>query len=210
SVARASVRSLEQGGEQSLLTGALITHGTALARIKSTDSALTALKRGMAVAHQAGDPDSAGIAALTIIEELHPNVPPVELRDYYTQAESLLALSQDLGVRTRLGECARKILAGESGSEEGQFEDGPRLSAASAARGVESTVSGSLEDQVLNFEGELIRRALESSGGSVTRAARQLGITHQGLAFILNGRHKSLLSIRTPVKRRRRSIIRYR
>jgi len=44
----------------------------------------------------------------------------------------------------------------------------------------------------------------------VTRAARLLGITHQGLAFILNGRHKSLLSIRTPVKRRRRSIIRYR
>ena len=63
---------------------------------------------------------------------------------------------------------------------------------------------------MLNFEGDLIRQALESSGGSVTRAARSLGITHQGLAFILNGRHKSLLSIRTPVKRRRRSIIRYR
>jgi transcriptional regulator with GAF, ATPase, and Fis domain len=67
-----------------------------------------------------------------------------------------------------------------------------------------------LEDQVLTFEGDLIRQALETSGGSVTRAARLLGITHQGLAFILNGRHKSLLSIRTPVKRRRRSIIRYR
>jgi len=63
---------------------------------------------------------------------------------------------------------------------------------------------------VLNYEGDLIRQALETSRGSVTRAARLLGITHQGLAFILNGRHKSLLSIRTPVKRRRRSIIRYR
>jgi transcriptional regulator with GAF, ATPase, and Fis domain len=67
-----------------------------------------------------------------------------------------------------------------------------------------------LDELVLNYEGELIRQALETSGGSVTRAARLLGITHQGLAFILNGRHKSLLSIRTPVKRRRRSIIRYR
>jgi hypothetical protein len=37
-----------------------------------------------------------------------------------------------------------------------------------------------------------------------------LGVTHQGLAFILNGRHKDLLSARSPVKRRRRSIIRYR
>jgi len=66
----------------------------------------------------------------------------------------------------------------------------------------------SLDTEVLRYEGNLIRRALEESGGSVTRAARLLGVTHQGLAFILNGRHSDLLSIRTPVKRRRRSIIR--
>jgi DNA-binding NtrC family response regulator len=66
----------------------------------------------------------------------------------------------------------------------------------------------SLEEEVLRYEGELIHQALESVGGSVTRAARMLGITHQGLAFILNGRHKSLLSVRTPVRRRRKSIFR--
>ena len=68
---------------------------------------------------------------------------------------------------------------------------------------------GSLDELVLGYEGDLIRRALESSGGSVTRAARALGITHQGLAFILNGRQKSLLASRKPAKKRRRSIIRY-
>jgi tetratricopeptide (TPR) repeat protein len=211
-VARASVRSLEQGGEQSHLTGALITHGTALARLKSTSSALAALKRGVTLANQAGDPDSAGIAAMTIVEELNAYVPTHELRDYYLQAESLLARSQDVGVRARLGECARRILTLESSAEEERrFEESAGFGAESAsAPANESSVGGSLEEQVLNFEGELIRRALESEGGSVTRAARQLGITHQGLAFILNGRHKSLLSIRTPVKRRRRSIIRYR
>ena len=67
----------------------------------------------------------------------------------------------------------------------------------------------SLDTEVLRYEGSLIRRALEESGGSVTRAARLLGVTHQGLAFILNGRHSDLSSIRTPVKRRRRSIIRH-
>jgi hypothetical protein len=66
----------------------------------------------------------------------------------------------------------------------------------------------SLDAEVLRYEGSLIRRALEESGGSVTRAARMLGVTHQGLAFILNGRHNDLLAIRTPVKKRRRSIIR--
>jgi DNA-binding NtrC family response regulator len=63
---------------------------------------------------------------------------------------------------------------------------------------------------VLRYEADLIGRALAASDGSVTRAARMLGVTHQGLAFILNGRHKNLLSARRPVKRRRRSIIRYR
>ena len=70
-------------------------------------------------------------------------------------------------------------------------------------------VNVSLEEQVLLYEGNLIKQALEASDGSVTRAARILGVTHQGLAFILNGRHKSLLAARTPVKRRRRSIIRF-
>lgn len=210
-IARASVRSLEQGGEQSLLAGALITYGTALARVKSTEPALAALKRGMIVAEQAGDPDSAGFAALTIIEELHPFVPNAELREYYLHAESMLARSQHSGVRTRLGDCARQILTSEKRPE----GDSPsRTSFASAQVTAQSSsaevAGGSLEEQVLNFEGDLIRRALETSRGSVTRAARLLGITHQGLAFILNGRHKSLLSIRTPVKPRRRSIIRYR
>jgi DNA-binding NtrC family response regulator len=67
----------------------------------------------------------------------------------------------------------------------------------------------SLDAEVLRYEGTLIRKALEDSGGSVTRAARLLGVTHQGLAFILNGRHSDLLAIRTPVKKRRRSIIRH-
>jgi transcriptional regulator with PAS, ATPase and Fis domain len=66
----------------------------------------------------------------------------------------------------------------------------------------------SLEQRVLQFEGQLIKRALEASGGSVTKAARLLGISHQGLAFILNGRHKDLLAVRTPVRPRRKSIIR--
>jgi hypothetical protein len=67
----------------------------------------------------------------------------------------------------------------------------------------------SLEEKVVRYEGELIKRALLASDGSVTRAARLLGITHQGLAFILNGRQKDLLPSRKPAKRRRRSIIRY-
>ncbi len=66
----------------------------------------------------------------------------------------------------------------------------------------------SLDEEVLRYEGGLIQRALETSDGSVTRAARLLGITHQGLAFILQGRQKNLLASRTPAKPRRRSLMR--
>jgi DNA-binding NtrC family response regulator len=66
----------------------------------------------------------------------------------------------------------------------------------------------SLDEEVLRYEGELVKRALETAGGSVTRAARLLGITHQGLAFILQGRQKNLLPARTPARPRRRSVMR--
>ena len=48
---------------------------------------------------------------------------------------------------------------------------------------MELTPGFSLDTEVLRYEGNLIRRALEESGGSVTRAARLLGVTHQGLSF---------------------------
>ena len=217
-VARAAVKVLEEGDEQSILAGILTTHGTSLARLGRHQDALTTLSRAISLAEQAGAPHSGGMAALTVIEELADVVPQSELCSYYNRAETMLAGSQDTEVQVRLGECARRILAGESFGETGfesgfAFGDGLRKPArrdAQAAQSAEPWSDSSLEELVLSYEGELIRKALEGSGGSVTRAARLLGITHQGLAFILNGRHKTLLSARTPVKPRRRSIIRYR
>jgi transcriptional regulator with PAS, ATPase and Fis domain len=66
----------------------------------------------------------------------------------------------------------------------------------------------SLVEEVLSYEKGLIRRALEAAQGGVTRASRLLGTTHQTLTFILNTRHKDLLSARKPARKRRRSIIR--
>lgn len=66
----------------------------------------------------------------------------------------------------------------------------------------------SLEEEVHTYERNLIRLALDSAGGSITRAARLLNITHQGLAYIVNGRHNDLLALRTPTRTRRVSLIR--
>lgn len=209
--ARRAVKVLEAGDEQSLLAGILTTHGTALARLGRQDEALAALNRAISLAEQVGDQHSGGVAALTVTEELGGMTPRIDLRAYYGRAESMLARSQHAGVQFRLGACARRILAGEN-HPDNTTGNGFKKSASPvrSASSAEPVAAGSLEELVLHYEGSLIKRALESSGGSVTRAARLLGITHQGLAFILNGRHKTLLSSRTPVKPRRRSIIRYR
>jgi tetratricopeptide (TPR) repeat protein len=198
--ARSAVRSLKRGGEQALLAEALTTHGKALARLKQAHVAKTTLDQAIEIAQTAGSPNAGGIAAVTAIEELRTYLSPSALEEYYRTAESLLSNSQDRSLMIRLGECARRVLT-VSGNQE----------ATEGSSQIQVTLQPgfSLDAEVLRYEGSLIRKALEDSGGSVTRAARLLGVTHQGLAFILNGRHSDLLSIRTPVKRRRRSIIRY-
>jgi tetratricopeptide (TPR) repeat protein len=198
--ARSAVRSLKRGGEQALLAEALTTHGKALARLKQTQMAKTTLDHAIEIAQTAGNPDRGGIAAVTAIEELNSYLSANAMQEYYRTAESLLSNSQNRTLMIRLGECARRVLGATEKQEATQ---------GSSQTEVLTQPGFSLDAEVLRYEGNLIRKALEDSGGSVTRAARLLGVTHQGLAFILNGRHSDLLSIRTPVKRRRRSIIRY-
>ena len=67
--------------------------------------------------------------------------------------------------------------------------------------------SGTLEEEVLRFEGELIRQALAKTDGKITHAARLLGLSHQALDFMLKGRHKDLIPARKPARVRRRSLI---
>ncbi len=197
-VARRAVQALKQGGEQTALAEALTTHGKALARLNQTNISRVALDQAVEISQTAGNPDRGGIAAVTAIEELSDYLPVDALQHYYRTAETLLSNSQNLSLRTRLGECARRVLSVALANPDTITNTEPPLQP-----------GFSLDSEVLRYEASLIRRALEESGGSVTRAARLLGVTHQGLAFILNGRHSDLLSIRTPVKRRRRSIMRH-
>lgn len=218
-VARGAVQALKEGDELSLLAEALTTHGTALARLGNFSKARATLEKAIRVAHDAGDPESGGIAALAIVEELASHLPLDELLAYYRIADSELGNSQHPEIQNRLGKSARHFLVTHvtSVSQQNNDDRGLRKHATDPSeRAPEESgspgfsIDVSLEEHVLRYEANLISRALAASGGSVTRAARMLGVTHQGLAFILNGRHKDLLSARSPVKRRRRSIIRYR
>jgi tetratricopeptide (TPR) repeat protein len=67
-------------------------------------------------------------------------------------------------------------------------------------------ISGrSLSEEIRALEHDLIKHALETNQGSVTRTAKNLGISYQELHYMLNTRHKDLLSQRTPVRHRSRN-----
>ncbi len=62
-----------------------------------------------------------------------------------------------------------------------------------------------LTKEVLKYEHELISNALTKVNGSVTYAAKLLGVSHQGLAYVIAARHKDLLPKRSPIRRRGRN-----
>jgi len=142
------------------------------------------------VAQDSGALVSAGLAALTLIEEhgATPRLSESELVKVYARADELLRGTQDADDITRLRACARKVIKRLSGPG---LRD-KNFSFYSAAR---------------EYEAKLIEQALAEAEGSVTRAAKLLGLTHQALAYLLKRRHKRLAEKRTPVKKRLRSII---
>jgi transcriptional regulator with GAF, ATPase, and Fis domain len=60
------------------------------------------------------------------------------------------------------------------------------------------------EQEKLKTEKAMIKRALALADGSLTRAARLLSMTYQKLAYIMETRHKDLLTERSPIRRRAR------
>jgi DNA-binding NtrC family response regulator/Flp pilus assembly protein TadD len=112
-VSHTAVRMLERGDEQSVLAGTLTTHGVALGRLGRYEESRLTLERALEVAERAGDVDGAGVAAITLIEELPERLTVEEMRAFYGQADRLLSKSQHQETLARLRACARRVLEAE-------------------------------------------------------------------------------------------------
>jgi DNA-binding NtrC family response regulator len=121
-IVRGAVRVLEEGGEQALLAEALTTWGVALARSGKPEEARETLERAGEVAYQAGDNEGAGVAALTLLEELSEQVEREEKLGIYERADHLLSQSQHPGILARLRLAARKALAPQAAQKEHQAD----------------------------------------------------------------------------------------
>jgi CheY-like chemotaxis protein len=198
-VVRDAVRTLEKGGEQALLAEALTTQGRILAKLVNFVGSQSTLRRAADLAEQAGAVEDAGRALLSLIEEHGNLITERDLLEAYQRANTLLKDTQDAETIARLRDCSSRIVSA-------------RLAALTLHRRVSRINFWSnfnLLERMRVYEARYVRRALIDAEGSVTRAARLLGLTHHGtLSFMLRARHKDLAYLRTPPERRFRSILR--
>jgi len=184
-----AIELLEESDEHTRLAEAYTSQGLALSHMDRLDEAYAALGRAIKVATEAGDFEKAGLAALSMIEHLTERLSEDELCAVLDFARDNLRDTQNVKIRDRLMECAYRV-----------------LSVIHTARPDWSNFS--LDETLRRHEARFVQMALEDSGGSVTKAAELLGLPgHQSLNFIINRRHPNLIAARTPVKPRRRSII---
>ncbi|HKB64840.1 MAG TPA: tetratricopeptide repeat protein [Pyrinomonadaceae bacterium] len=190
-VLRLAAVSFEKAGRQCLLVEALETRGRALARLGRTEEAQFSFQRAIEIAQQAGAPNKAGLAVLSMIEELD-DLSPETLGVAYKQANEWLAESQSKDVLRRINAAASKVFS--KVERELIIED--------ASADVLLNKPLDFEQEKLKTEKAMIKRALALADGSLTRAAALLNMTYQKLAYIMDTRHKDLLKERTPIRRR--------
>jgi tetratricopeptide (TPR) repeat protein len=190
-VARSAAGSFEKAGRQCLLVEALIVCGTALARLVKTEEAQFTLQRAIEIAQQVGALNLAGLAALTLIEELD-DLSPQTIGVAYERAHEWLPESQSPDLHRRMSAAAIKVLA--------------KVQAGLIPEDADTLANKPVDfnQELLRYENALIKRALAQVNGSVTRAASNLTMSYQKLAYIIETRHRDLLKDRTPVRRRGR------
>lgn len=111
-VVRRAVKALARGDERSLLSEALVTHGSALARLGQFDQAKMAFERALKVAEEVGHVEQAVNASLALCEELGERLAFEELREAYERADDLLGAGSS-ELHERLRRCARRIISAQ-------------------------------------------------------------------------------------------------
>ncbi|HEX7999600.1 MAG TPA: response regulator [Pyrinomonadaceae bacterium] len=182
------IQAFEQSGESALLVDALTIQGVVWSRLGVKENSIQILNRAISVAQESGSYLNGGLAALTLIEEHGESLPENKLYRIYSRADELLKDVQDAEHITKLRACARIVT---------RRLLGPQL----------SDKNFSIANALDAYEARFIAEALELERGSITRAAKRLGMSHQLLGNALKTRHGNLIGMRKPAQTRRRSII---
>ena len=173
----------ERAGEFALLAEALTTRGTALARLGRAVEAQRTLERAANVAEQAGNVENAGMALLTLMEEVPAQLGVEELRASYKRADELLARSQHPETLVRLRQSARQVLDAQTQTNESSssVESSSTNQVASATE----SVGNALGQEQLSAVQSLVEEAQRRQHKQVTFSSEALGA--MGRLFLKDG-----------------------
>jgi tetratricopeptide (TPR) repeat protein len=192
-IARSAARTFKKAGRQCFLAESLITQGIALARLYQPVRAEFIFREAIEIAYQAGSVNRAGLATLTMIEEL--DTLSRQLQSVaFEKAKEWLADSDSPDIKPRL-KAAGKKLATRRQTEPDKAVD---------VYEVLFNKRHDLDAEVKKYEHDLISEALAKVGGKVSHAADLLNVNHQSLALTIETKHPDLLNERTPVIRKPR------
>ncbi|HXQ37733.1 MAG TPA: tetratricopeptide repeat protein, partial [Anaerolineales bacterium] len=187
-----AARSFERSGRKCLLADTLINQGIALARMREEPArAQFIFQKAIETAYNAGSPNRAGLAALTMIEEIDTLSPQLQ-SVAFVKAKEWLASSDMRDIKRRLDAARRKHSIQPLSDQSIDVFD------------VLFVKRRDLRAEVLQYEHELISQTLTKVNGKVTDAAELLNMNHQSLAVLIETKHPDLLKKRTPVVRRPR------
>ena len=168
---------LERGDDALLLAEALRTQGSIFAGSGKYESAGKSFQRASDVSAAAGESHLAAEAQLRMIEEMGAVLSREKLLAAYRSADEYVGDHASQVDQERLRLCGRIVLD--------NLED---------PYGVEDEqIGGTLDQEVKHFEARFVARVLERENGNLPRAAKELGLTRQGLSKILYGRQSKKL-----------------
>ena len=157
------------------------------------------LQRAIEIAHEADALNKAGLAALTIIEEVD-GLSPDTLQAAYQQAREWLADSQSREVHSRLSAAAGKLAA----SLRREMSRDEAVDVLLTKPLDLDQTRREYEQKQRECEHDQIEQALVQADGSVVHAARLIGKTYQGLTWLIANKYPDLLKKRSPIRRRTR------
>ena len=165
-----------------------------MARLRQPVRAQFIFQEAIEIGHQAGSLNRAGLAALTMIEEI--DTLSRELQSVaFAKAKEWLASSDTSDIKPRL-RAAGKKLATRRQTEPDKAVD---------VYEVLFNKRLDLDAEVRKYEHDLISDALAKVGGKVSHAAELLNVNHQSLALTIETKYPDLLNERTPIVRKPRS-----
>jgi tetratricopeptide (TPR) repeat protein len=192
-VARRAATAVAKVGHRCWLADALILQAVAEARLGKQARTQVTLQRAIEVAHEADALNKAGLATLTMIEEVD-HLSPDTLQAAYQQAREWLADSQSREILSRLSAAGGKLA-----------DSLRRKMSRDEAVDVLLPKPLDLDQRLLECEHETIKEALAQTDGSVAQAAPLIGRSYQGLSHMIEAKHPDLLTKRTPIRRRKKN-----